>query len=64
MRLNRELTAIAKQSGVRFVPGSKVTGFEVADGRIASIVIGAAGGPGRWSRTRSSLPQAGSRAAP
>lgn len=45
MRLNRELTAIAKQSGVRFVPGSKVTGFEVADGRIASIVIGAAGGP-------------------
>ncbi|MFT4225652.1 glycerol-3-phosphate dehydrogenase subunit GlpB [Micropruina sp.] len=44
MRLNRTLTAVAKASGVRVVPGSKVTGYRSAGGSVACVQLATAGG--------------------
>ena len=44
MRLNRTLTAVAKASGVRVVPGSRVTGFRTSGGSVACVQLATAGG--------------------
>ena len=44
MRLNRALTALAKASGVRVVPGSRVTGFRSAGDSVACVQLATAGG--------------------
>ncbi len=44
MRLNRTLTAVAKASGVRVVPGSKVTGFRSSGGSVSCVQLATAGG--------------------
>ena len=44
LRLNRALTARAKASGVRLVPGSKVTGFRSSGGSVDSVQLATAGG--------------------
>ena len=44
MRLNRKLTAVAKASGVRMVPGSRVTGFRTSGGSVATVQLATAGG--------------------
>jgi glycerol-3-phosphate dehydrogenase subunit B len=43
MRLNRMLTALAKQAGVRIVPGSRVTRGFTADGRVSGVELASAG---------------------
>lgn len=45
MRLNRTLTQLAKDAGVRYVPGSRVSGFSASGGRVDSVQLGVAGGP-------------------
>ncbi len=44
MRLNRTLTAVAKASGVRVVPGSRVTGFRASGESVACVQLATAGG--------------------
>ena len=43
MRINQALTRIAESLSIRIVLGSKVTGFEARDGRIASVIVHQAG---------------------
>lgn len=45
MRLNRRLSALAQQAGVRMVPGSKVVAHTSSDGALTSMTIGSAGSP-------------------
>ncbi|MFT4216004.1 MAG: glycerol-3-phosphate dehydrogenase subunit GlpB [Micropruina sp.] len=44
MRLNRTLTAVAKASGVRVVPGSRVTGYRSSGDSVACVQLATAGG--------------------
>ncbi len=49
MRLNRSLIATAKASGVRYIPGSKVVGFESGGAGVAAITLHVAGRDRRFA---------------
>lgn len=45
MRLNRTLIELAKDAGVRYVPGSRAGGFQASGSVVESVQLGVAGGP-------------------
>lgn len=45
IRLDETLLAAAKAAGVRLIIGSRITGYELADGRVSSLTLAAAGAP-------------------
>lgn len=45
LRLYQTLLAMVRGAGVRFIQGSRITGFTRGDGGVASVTLAAAGGP-------------------
>lgn len=45
MRLYEALLALIRAAGVRFIQGSRITGFTSQAGRLANVTLAAAGGP-------------------
>lgn len=45
LRLYEALLAMVRAAGVRFIQGSRITGFTPDGGRVASVTLDAAGGP-------------------
>jgi glycerol-3-phosphate dehydrogenase subunit B len=45
MRLSEALTAAAKAAGVRFVPGSRIVGTRLQEGRVQGVTAATAGAP-------------------